>query len=75
MSTRWLGATAIHSQDRHTNNLVQSLSALCDNYPQLHAIVNFFDAARVPAMQLVQSMSGNHSRLEGTWVPGMKVRQ
>ena len=73
VATKWLGATAIHSQSKDTANLVGSLTALCDNYPQLSILVNFFDAKEVPAQAIMRQLTGNHSRLGATWVPGMKT--
>ena len=70
---RWLGATAIHSQDKSMPSMLWSLSALCDHHPQLHIIVNFFDQTKVDTAGLVQRYSNSSDQIEGTNVPGMKT--
>ena len=71
---RWLGATAIHSEDRSTPMLISSLEALCEHHIQLHVLVNFFDAKKLDPASIVQMHSQNTTaRVEGTWVPGMKT--
>ena len=63
----------MHSKDGIMPSLVNSAAQLCDLYPQVHFIVNLFDAERVDAAALVRLNSGNHSRVEGVWVHGMKT--
>ena len=70
---QWLGATAIHSKDDSLAHLMHSLVALCDSYPQLQMIVNLFDREPVDANTRIATLAGNHSRVEGTWIPGMKT--
>lgn len=75
-AVEWLGATSIHSEDATLAPLVGALVALCDTYPQLEMLVNLFDAAPGPsggAAALVAGLAGNHSRVGGTGVPGMKT--
>lgn len=74
--TQWLGATALHSQDKATPALITSLTALVLQNPQLHMLVNFFDATPVNPQNFLQRHAQNSSallQLEGTAVPGMKT--
>ena len=74
VATRWLGATAIHSQSPEMPSLVAALGALCEQHLQLRVLVNFFDQTEVDTAGLVQRHTRNStSRVEGTWVPGMKT--
>ena len=71
---RWLGATATHSMEQNSPKLIASLAELCEHHLQLNVIVNFFDNQRVDATRIIQMHSRNKtSRLEGTWLTGMKT--
>lgn len=72
MAARWLGATSVHSQSEGAAALLHSVGALCDAYPLLRVIVNFFDAKPLGQEQLLQAVM-HHPQLEGTSVPGMKT--
>ncbi|KAL1504936.1 hypothetical protein AB1Y20_008703 [Prymnesium parvum] len=67
----WLGATGVHSEAADARALVGSIGQLCDAYPQLHVIVNFFDAPPRSAEQL--RVAVHHPQMEATSVPGMKT--
>lgn len=68
---RWLGAVAIHSQDRLLPELQASVIALCTMHNQLHVAVNHFDDS--PSSRLVSSRRPFHVRVWLSWVPGMKA--
>ena len=74
----WIGGTSVGLRDPIMPQLVQSAAAMCNTYPQLHFIVNYYDS-RLPASFDANAMvrhhagSANSARLEGTRVAGMKT--
>ena len=68
----WIGATAIHSTDKFRTPLIKTLGLLCDSYPLLSAIVNFFDERQLSHDEL-RALVQQHARIEGTNIPGMKT--
>ena len=66
---RVLGATAVESSESGLAVLLSGLSALCDSYPALDVIVNFFDEA--PDDKL-RARRMPHARIVSSFVPGMK---
>ena len=62
---------ARRSRDRHVRTFASSLGQLCDHYPQLHVVVNFFDREVLTQAQMRQALP--HPQLEGSSIPGMKT--
>ena len=71
----WLGATAVGSQDPVLPRLLRSAAAMCDHYPQLHFLVNFYDPPQrqFDATALVREHTPGGSAVEATRVSGMKT--
>ena len=72
-----LGAVAIHSRDPLLRELRSSLIALCDEHPQLHVVINHFDAIRKGPRDRRKGRheatgAQLHEHMNVTWVPGMK---
>ena len=71
-----LGAGSVHSTDNELPQISYSLHSLCNAYPHLEVVLNYFDQAAPEERRDSRTMPRrmqSHPRIWTTWVPGMKT--